>query len=85
MIEAHRAGKLVIFVGAGASRDSPSDLPDFVTLTSEIAAEAQGSTLDEDSRCRCSDVATGTRRRRIRERRAGSRPAAGLPPGDHGT
>lgn len=41
LIEAHRAGQLVIFVGAGASRDAPSDLPDFRTLTAHIAAEAQ--------------------------------------------
>src|SRR5947209_342331 len=40
LIEAHREGKLVIFVGAGASRDTPSDLPDFRTLTADIAADA---------------------------------------------
>lgn len=40
LIEAHRAGRLVIFVGAGASLDTPSDLPDFQTLTSDIADDA---------------------------------------------
>lgn len=32
LIEAHRAEQLVVFVGAGASRDTPSDLPDVRTL-----------------------------------------------------
>ncbi|MGW5918110.1 DUF4020 domain-containing protein [Nocardia fluminea] len=41
LIEAHRSGNLVIFVGAGASMSPPSSLPNFVTLTREIAAEAQ--------------------------------------------
>ncbi|MFP5320456.1 MAG: SIR2 family protein [Acidimicrobiia bacterium] len=40
LVEAAQEGVLVLFVGAGASRDSPSDLPDFGTLTSDIAAEA---------------------------------------------
>lgn len=48
LIGAHRAEKLVIFVGAGASRDAPSGLPDFRTLTADIAAEAQAEvTADE--------------------------------------
>ena len=41
LIEAHKTGRLVIFVGAGASRGAPANLPDFRTLTSQIAAEAQ--------------------------------------------
>jgi hypothetical protein len=40
LIRAARAGSLVIFVGAGASRDAPANLPDFRRLTSDIAAEA---------------------------------------------
>lgn len=48
LIEAHRAGKLVVFVGAGASRDAPSDLPDFRSLTADIAAEAQVEVTDRD-------------------------------------
>jgi NAD-dependent SIR2 family protein deacetylase len=40
LLEAARAGTLVVFVGAGASRDAPSNLPDFRQLTSSIAAEA---------------------------------------------
>lgn len=48
LIEAHRAGKLVIFVGAGASRDAPSNLPLFLTLARSIAAEAQVDLVDED-------------------------------------
>lgn len=48
LIEAHRTGELVIFVGAGASRDAPADLPDFRTLAADIAAEAQVSVTDGD-------------------------------------
>lgn len=40
LVEAHRKGELVIFVGAGASRGWPSSLPDFRDLTAEIAGEA---------------------------------------------
>jgi hypothetical protein len=48
LINAHRAGELVIFVGAGASRDAPSSLPDFQTLTADIAAEAQAPATDDE-------------------------------------
>ena len=48
LIEAHRAGKLVIFVGAGASLDAPANLPDFRALTADIAAEAQVQATDDD-------------------------------------
>jgi NAD-dependent SIR2 family protein deacetylase len=41
LIQAHRASNLVIFVGAGASRDAPSGLPDFRTLALGIASDAQ--------------------------------------------
>lgn len=40
LIEAQREDRLVIFVGAGASRSSPSDLPDFRQLAAAIAAES---------------------------------------------
>lgn len=51
LIDAHREGRLVIFVGAGASRDAPSNLPDFRTLTEQIAADSGVVvTLDELSR-----------------------------------
>lgn len=40
LIDAQRAGTLVIFVGAGASRSSPSNLPDFATLAEQIASES---------------------------------------------
>ncbi|MDQ2837698.1 MAG: DUF4020 domain-containing protein [Actinomycetota bacterium] len=46
VVEAHRAGKLVLFVGAGASMAPPSGLPSFWDLTSDIAAEA--SLMDPD-------------------------------------
>jgi hypothetical protein len=48
LIDAHRAGQLVIFVGAGASRDAPSSLPDFSALTADIAAEAQVQATESD-------------------------------------
>lgn len=48
LIEAHKAGRLVIFVGAGASRGAPASLPDFRTLTSQIAAETQIMPTDTD-------------------------------------
>lgn len=41
LVDAHRSGNLVLFVGAGASRDAPSGLPDFRQLTETIANEAQ--------------------------------------------
>ena len=40
LIEAQREDRLVIFVGAGASRSSPSDLPDFRQLAADIAADS---------------------------------------------
>ena len=40
LVQAARAGSLVVFVGAGASREAPANLPDFRQLTSTIAAEA---------------------------------------------
>jgi hypothetical protein len=43
LVDAHRQGRLVLFVGAGASRDSPSDLPDFRRLTEGIAQQVQYS------------------------------------------
>jgi hypothetical protein len=46
LIEAHRAGKLVIFVGAGASISPPSGLPSFGKLVTDIAAEVQREPLD---------------------------------------
>ena len=39
LVEAHRDGSLVLFVGAGASKDHPSSLPDFWGLAAEIAEE----------------------------------------------
>jgi hypothetical protein len=48
LLDAHRAGELVIFVGAGASRDSPSDLPDFRALTKAIAENARVDVTDEE-------------------------------------
>ncbi|MFD9963969.1 DUF4020 domain-containing protein [Amycolatopsis sp. NPDC058986] len=50
LISAHRSGELVIFVGAGASRDAPSSLPDFLTLTNDIAVEAGAAMPDKDDR-----------------------------------
>jgi SIR2-like protein/uncharacterized protein DUF4020 len=47
LIEAHREGSLVIFVGAGASRDAPSGLPDFRRLAADIAADAGVEVTDD--------------------------------------
>lgn len=41
LIEAHREGKLVIFVGAGASIGPDSNLPDFRTLARDVASDAE--------------------------------------------
>lgn len=40
LIEAHQDGRLVIFVGAGASMDPPSSLPSFPALAKAIAKDA---------------------------------------------
>lgn len=48
LVSEARAGNLVVFVGAGASRDTPSDLPDFRLLTANIAAEAQADFESSD-------------------------------------
>lgn len=40
LITAQREGRLVLFVGAGASVDPPSGLPTFVTLAERIASES---------------------------------------------
>lgn len=40
LVQAARAGRLILFVGAGASRDAPASLPDFRQLTASIADEA---------------------------------------------
>jgi hypothetical protein len=47
LVDAHRDGRLVLFIGAGASIAPPSGLPTFHGLTAEIAAES-GVTLDDD-------------------------------------
>lgn len=48
LIDAHRAGGLVLFVGAGASMDPPSSLPNFRTLASDIARESQVAVTDKE-------------------------------------
>jgi NAD-dependent SIR2 family protein deacetylase len=40
LIEAQREDQLVLFVGAGASRSSPSNLPDFRQLATGIAVDS---------------------------------------------
>lgn len=47
LVAAHRSGELVIFVGAGASLDPPSNLPDFVTLVAQVCEDAHVSTVDQ--------------------------------------
>ncbi|MBF6555942.1 MAG: DUF4020 domain-containing protein [Acidimicrobiales bacterium] len=48
VIEAQRKGTLVLFIGAGASRDAPSDLPDFRMLAAEIAADSNVEVSDRE-------------------------------------
>jgi hypothetical protein len=46
LINAHKAGELVLFVGAGASIDRPSNLPTFLGLTEKIRDESRlGDTI----------------------------------------
>jgi len=53
LISAHAEGRLVLFVGAGASVDAPSGLPTFQKLTKRLCAESQepppedGTALDK--------------------------------------
>ena len=41
VLEAHREGKLVLFVGAGASKASPSNLPLFDELAKKLGKLAR--------------------------------------------
>jgi hypothetical protein len=48
LIEAHRAGRLVLFVGAGTSIASPSGLPTFSDdIASESGIERNGQQEDQ--------------------------------------
>src|SRR6266508_3350404 len=47
LVDAHRRGELVVFVGAGASRGAPSSLPDFRQLTAAVAADFNVEVADE--------------------------------------
>ena len=49
LIDAARIGRLVIFVGAGASRDEPSGLPDFRTLIEQIGAWVADPPSDDEN------------------------------------
>jgi hypothetical protein len=48
LVDAHAAGNLVIFVGAGASMAPPSSLPNFGTLAAQIASESSVTLTDEE-------------------------------------
>ncbi|OZC92961.1 hypothetical protein CH282_01440 [Rhodococcus sp. 06-418-1B] len=50
VLDAAEAGKLVIFVGAGASRSHPSSLPDFAELVRDIGALVGREPTDEEVR-----------------------------------
>lgn len=58
LIDAQRRGRLVLFVGAGASIAPPSDLPDFRTLAAEIAAD--GNVPASEEQLEQTDVFLGT-------------------------
>jgi len=40
VIEAQRSGQLVLFAGAGVSKDPPSDYPDFEGLAAQVGGAA---------------------------------------------
>ncbi|NLH99399.1 MAG: hypothetical protein GX446_07880 [Chthonomonadales bacterium] len=48
VLDAAEAGTLVVFVGAGASRATPSDLPDFAGLVRSIGAQAARNPTDDE-------------------------------------
>lgn len=48
LVAAARAGQLVIFVGAGASRDNPAGLPDFRALIKEVGASVANPPAEEE-------------------------------------
>lgn len=48
LVDAAREGQLVIFVGAGASRDAPSSLPDFKQLVEAIGDKVGTPPAEED-------------------------------------
>lgn len=48
LVEAGRTGELVLFVGAGASMEDPSNLPSFSKLTKDIAASASKQVKKKD-------------------------------------
>ncbi|WP_341358944.1 DUF4020 domain-containing protein [Georgenia sp. M64] len=50
LVAAARAGRLVLFVGAGASRDEPAGLPDFGSLIAEIGRVVDSPPSDDDKR-----------------------------------
>lgn len=50
VLDAAEAGKLVIFVGAGASRSHPSNLPDFAQLVRDIGALVGREPTDDEVR-----------------------------------
>src|SRR5687768_3290819 len=47
LVSAHRAGRLVIFAGAGISMGAPSNLPDFARLADLISGGTLTRTPDE--------------------------------------
>lgn len=50
VLDAAQAGKLVVFVGAGASKAAPSNLPDFAQLVRDIGALVGREPTDEEVR-----------------------------------
>jgi hypothetical protein len=48
LVQPARDGKLVVFVGAGASRDAPANLPDFRQLVIDVGTRAGSVPSDEE-------------------------------------
>ena len=57
LVGAARDGRLVVFVGAGASRDAPSSLPDFKQLVTDIGSRV--SSVPSESQLERPDVFLG--------------------------
>lgn len=49
LLDSASAGNLVIFVGAGASRDDPSNLPDFRELIEDVGTKALAPPSEQDA------------------------------------
>jgi hypothetical protein len=59
LIRAHAEGELVLFVGAGASRDAPASLPDFISLARQIVLAVHAEEPDLEAALTQPDLLLG--------------------------